>query len=102
MDDRWDAAWVAALDELELSVEQAEALLHASDPEPSTPWTPPVLQGPPPPQQLARAHVLLERHQRVTRELAQAMAATRQQMALAAKVRQNRPDETPVYVDVQA
>lgn len=104
MDDTWDAAWAAALDELELSVDQAEALLHsaAPEPEPMPPWEPPTLQGPPPPQQLRRAHLLLERHQRVTRELAQAMAASRQQLALAGRMRQNRPRETPVYLDLHA
>lgn len=102
MDDSWEAAWVAALDELELSVDRAEELLHATDPEPLPPWQPPAVTGPPPPEQLHRAHILLERHQRVTHDLAQAMAATRQQIALAAKLSRNRPAETPVYLDVSA
>jgi hypothetical protein len=102
MDQSWDTAWVAALDELELSVEQAEHLLHSVDPEPLPPWQPPVLTGPPPPGQLERAHILLERHQRVAHDLAQAMAATRQQVALTAKMSRNRPAETPVYLDITA
>jgi hypothetical protein len=102
MDDTWDTAWIGALDELELSVEQAELLLHTPDAEPLPPWQPPTVTGPPPPEQLRRAHILLERHQRVTRDLAQAMAATRQQIALTTRMGENRPAETPVYLDVTA
>lgn len=102
MDDTWRAAWAAALDELELSVDRAEELLHVTDPEPLPPWQPPAVTGPPPPEQLQRAHLLLERHQRVTHDLALAMAATRQQIALTAKMSRNRPAETPVYLDVSA
>ena len=102
MDDSWDLAWVAALDELELSVERAEKLLRSVDPGPLPPWQPPTVTGPPPPEQLERAHLLLERHLRVSHDLAQSLSATRQQLALTAKVSRNRPDETPVYVDVTA
>jgi hypothetical protein len=102
MEQTWDTAWSAALDELELSVEQAEQLLHTHDPEPIPPWQPPVLTGPPPPNQLERAHRLLERHQQVTRDIATAMVATRQQLALTDKMNRNRPQETPVYLDVTA
>lgn len=102
MDETWRGAWTAALDELELTVEHAEELLRANDPEPLPAWEPPTLTGPPPPEQLARAHVLLERHQRVTRELTQAITATRQQLAMTAKVAQTRAPEVPVYLDVNA
>jgi hypothetical protein len=102
MDHDWDTAWASALDEFELSVEQAEALLHSEDPEPLPPWQPPELTGPPPPNQLERAHRLLERHQQVTRDIASAMVATRQQLALTHKMNRNRPQETPVYLDVTA
>lgn len=102
MEQTWDAAWVAALDELELSVDQAEALLHSADPEPLPPWQPPVLTGPPPPDQIQRAHRLLERHQQVTHQIATAMVATRRQLALTDKMNRNRPHETPIYLDVTA
>lgn len=105
MDDSWEAAWVAALDELELSVDQAELLLahdHDSDAVSMPPWQPPELTGPPPPEQIERAHRLLERHLRVTRDLTEAMTATRQQLALTARMARNRPQETPVYLDITA
>jgi hypothetical protein len=102
MEQTWDTAWAAALDELELSVEQAELLLHTPEAPSLPPWQPPQLTGPPPPSQLERAHRLLERHLRVTHEVAEAMAATRQQLALTNKMNRNRPQETPVYLDVTA
>jgi hypothetical protein len=104
MEQTWDTAWASALDELEMTVEQAELLLHSAEPEPEPlpPWQPPALTGPPPPNQLERAHLLLERHLRVTHAVAEAMAATRQQLALTNKMNRNRPQETPVYLDVTA
>jgi hypothetical protein len=102
VDESWDSAWAAALDELELSVDRAEELLRSAEPEPLPPWQPPVLNGPPPPQQLRRAHLLLERHLRVSHDLAQAVSATRDQLALTAKMRRNRPHEAPVYLDTTA
>lgn len=102
MSDSWDAAWRAALDEVELSLNRAELLLHSAEPEPLPPWVPPSLPGPPPPDQLERAHRILERHLRVTREIGNAMTLTRQQLALTTRMGRNRPQETPVYVDVNA
>lgn len=102
MDHNWRAAWTTALDELELSVEQAELLLHTPEAAPLPPWRPPQLAGPPAPAQLERARRLLARHLRVTHDITDAMTATRQQLALTAKMTRNRPQETPVYLDVTA
>ena len=106
MDESWRVAWADALDELELSVEQAERLLaHDSStalPPPVQPWRPPAVTGPPPPEQLERARRLLERHLRVTRDLADAVTVTRQQLALTVRMGSNQPPDTPLYVDVSA
>lgn len=102
MTDSWEAIWRTALDELELSVDQAEALLHSAEPEPLPPWQPPALTGPPPPDQLERAHRILERHLRVSHDLAEALAATGQQLRLTGAMARNRPQERPVYLDVTA
>lgn len=102
MAESWDAAWRAALDELELSLDQAELLLHTAEPEPLPSWQPPALTGPPPPDQLERAHRILERHLRVSHDLAEALAATGQQLRLAGAMARNRPQERPVYLDVTA
>lgn len=104
MEERWRAAWATALDELEISLEQAERLLGHDNfvppSEPPPPWHPPAVGGPPPPEQLERAHQLLERHLHVARDLAAALTATRQQLALTARFDPSRPDQTSVYVDV--
>jgi hypothetical protein len=102
VEDNWGAAWAAALDELELSVDQAEQLLHDAHTEPLPEWHPPAIKGPPPPGQLERAHRLLERHLRVSQQLASAAAVTRRQLALTARMAENRPHESPVYVDFTA
>jgi hypothetical protein len=100
--DSWDAAWRAALDELELSLDRAELLLRHAEPEPLPPWQPPSLIGSPPPDQLERAHRILERQLRVTRELGHAMTLTRQQLTLTTRMGHNRPQETSLYIDVTA
>lgn len=102
MAEAWGAAWRAALDELELSLDRAELLLHSAQPEPLPPWQPPSLTGAPPPDQLERARRILDRHLRVTRELGNAMTMTRQQLTLISRMGHNRPQETPLYIDVDA
>lgn len=98
----WHEAWAAALDELELSLDQAERLLEAHDPVPPPVWQPPALVGPVPDQHVERARRLLDRHLRVTREIATSLAATRQQLQLTQRLADDRPHGGPIYVDVTA
>jgi hypothetical protein len=98
----WDAAWAGALDEMEIAVREAEALLtdaHRPAPIASATWTPPVGIGPLPAGLQERAHAILERQLAVAQALAAAMVRSRRQLrALATLV----PAAThpPVFVDV--
>jgi hypothetical protein len=102
----WDAAWSAALTELELDVAQAEALLRADHvPAPGqaaaiAPWRPPVHLGPLPASLLTRAQALLDRQLDVSRRIAEAANLSRRQ-ALAAEGMRSRPPAVPVYLDTE-
>lgn len=106
MDD-WHQTWVAELDRLELSLDDAESLLRVNDPaglpDPSgTPWRPQV-RGVLPADLLPRARLIHERQLAVARLLAERTLSTQRQSALARVIRENtmRPD-IPVYVDMTA
>lgn len=101
----WGAAWCAALDELELTLEQTERLLAGEEPEAPTPWTPPVLEGAMPVHLAGRAQSLLARQQELIRQTAAAAAGTKQQLTLLSKVAglsDARTPERSIYVDVSA
>lgn len=104
MDEEWAAAWAAALDDLELSLDQTERLLRGEDPEGTTiaPWALPALEGPMPVDLRTRALELHHRQQEVIRATADAAIAARRQLAVAGKMASGRPDATPVYLDVTA
>lgn len=102
----WDAAWSAALDDLELTLEQTERLLAGDVPEeaPSL-WTPPALHGSMPVHLAGRAQSLLARQQELIRQTAAAAAGTKQQLTLLSKVAglsDARTPERSIYVDVSA
>jgi hypothetical protein len=98
----WEAAWSAALTDMELSVVQAEVLLHASHAAslggaPAA-WHPPVGLGPLPASLVARAQALLGRQLDVARRTAEAANFSRRQAAAAQGMR-SRPPALPVYID---
>ncbi len=102
----FDAAWVRALDELELEVDRAEALLgaeHARVAELSeamvggTAWVPPQLRVPLPETLHERAERLLERQLVVTGRLAAAMTSSRRHLELVERLVPGDP--RPMYVD---
>lgn len=96
----WTTAWSNALAELELGVDEAEALLRAGDPSPITtyPWQPPTHLGQLPAPLRERAQALLARQLHVARGLAEAAEHSRRQLRLLDKVRVS-PEATPVYLD---
>jgi hypothetical protein len=102
----WDAAWSAALDELELTLEQTAALLRGDTPEDApAPWTPPALPGSMPAHLAGRAQSLFSRQQELIRQTAAAAAGVKQQLTLLSKVAgiaDARTPERSVYVDVSA
>ena len=96
----WTIAWSNALAELELGVDEAEALLRAGH-APETvvhPWQPPTNLGQLPAPLRQRAQALLTRQLHVARGLAEAADQSRRQLRLLEKVRV-APEATPVYLD---
>lgn len=107
MNDAWHAAWVAALDELELTLEDTERLLRSNQPSEVAVvrWTPPTLPGPMPQQLLPRAEELVARQRDVMAAALKAMTAAKQQLDLVDRVaglRGARRPDRPVYVDLSA
>lgn len=99
----WDAAWVAALEALELDVEQVERTLALRDIalDPPDPWRPPSGLGPLPAALADRARVLLDRQIEVSRRVAEAAALARRH-ARAAQGMRSAPEASPVYLDTPA
>jgi hypothetical protein len=104
----WDGAWEAALDELELSLDEAERLLGATGADgisAPTAWTPPSIPVPLPAAMLDRAQDLVARQQIVMTRTVAAMTETRRSLALVDRVNDVtavRRTDRPVYVDVRA
>ena len=99
----WREAWTAALDELELDVAAAEAMLaddhrHAEH-EPASLWKPPTELGALPLELRPRADEILTRQLRAAEEIARRMVATRQQMTMNAKIETGEAVKRPVYLD---
>jgi len=104
----WASAWAAALDALELSLDDTERLLRGEHPHAgttaaphATAWSPPALEGPMPVDLRTRALALHHRQQRVLRATAEAAAALRRQAELTERM-STAPAKTPVYLDITA
>jgi hypothetical protein len=102
----WDAAWVAALDRLDLDVAAAEQMLAVAH-LPSVgavaqaqAWRPPAGIGPLPPSLEERARQLLDRQLAVAERLAEAAAQARRQR-VAAEAMRTRSADVPVFLDTQ-
>ena len=101
-DPAWDAAWVAALDELELAVGDAELMLagaHALVARPPA-WHPPLGLGPMPASLEARARAILGRQLAVAEELSAAAIRNRRQLRIHEQMVPFVP-HPPVYVDLE-
>jgi hypothetical protein len=103
VDTTWRQHWVAALDELELEVEAAEAMLaddhRAREVPVSDAWAPPVGLGPLPLDLLPRADGILARQLGAAEAIALALAGTRRQVALSVRIETGEPAPRPAYVD---
>jgi hypothetical protein len=101
------AAWVRALDALEVDVAAAEELLRTAhlasveDVARSAVWQPPRDLGALPVSLQERGQALLDRQLDVARRTAEALVRSRRHLVAADALRPGRPD-LPVYVDAQA
>jgi hypothetical protein len=99
----WRQAWAQALDELELDVAAAEALLaddHRARETPRVdPWQPPEGLGPLPLDLRPRADAILTRQLAAAEALALALIANRRQAAFASKIETGDAAPRPAYVD---
>ena len=104
----WTTEWTAALDDLEVTLEQTEHLLAGqgrTTVAPAADWTPPKLATPLPPEMLDRARELLARQQQLIALTTSAMSGNRQSNALVDKVADAAGARRPamsVYLDVLA
>jgi multidrug efflux pump subunit AcrA (membrane-fusion protein) len=103
----WRAAWAAALDELELDLERAEALIsrdhsvrdaNGEDLLRGVTWTPPDHLPPLPAELVDRARAVLDRQTAAAAGLALAMSVNRRQALLAARMSAEEAAR-PNYVD---
>ncbi|GAA2726498.1 hypothetical protein [Cellulomonas aerilata] len=104
----WSAAWTDALAELEMSVDEAEALLRAAHTRGAVDvaavagvgsgWQPPTGLGQLPAPLVDRAKALLDRQVRVARQLAEAAAHSRRQLRAVEGMRATA-ESGPVYID---
>ena len=99
----WRAAWTAALDELELDVAAAEAMLsdghRYAEHAPASLWKAPTELGALPLELRPRADEILTRQLRAAEEIARRLVATRQQMAMNARIETGEAVKRPVYLD---
>jgi hypothetical protein len=108
VDPTWTSVWEAALDELELTLEQTERLLGGGDPQQAmeaAAWTPPQLDGPLPDGMLGRAQSLLSRQRELIGLTVTAMSDTQQNITLLGKVNAfagSARTEPAVYLDLRA
>jgi len=102
----WSTAWADALAELEMSVDEAEALLVAAHRTgavdavltPTRGWIPPTHLGQLPAPLADRARALLGRQLRVAQQLAEAAAHSRRQVRAVEGMRATA-EAAPVYLD---
>jgi hypothetical protein len=99
----WRSAWTAALDELELDVAAAEAMLadghrHAEH-APATLWKAPTDLGALPLELRPRADEILTRQLAAAEEIARRLVATKQQMMMTSRIETGEATKRPVYLD---
>jgi hypothetical protein len=100
----WLAAWEAALDELEMDVADAEALLTGDhmlrDTPVSNAWNPPAGLGPLPLDLRPRADAILARQLAAAEGITRALATNRRQAAVTARIETGgQTAARPAYID---
>jgi hypothetical protein len=99
----WHAAWVAALDELELDLDTAQALLEevrrGRETPAVDPWSPPPGLGPLPLDLAPRADAILTRQLHMAAELAAGISHNRRQATVASRLEHGRGAARPAYLD---
>jgi hypothetical protein len=104
----WHTAWVSALDELELTLEETSRLLAGGDVDEvlsAASWSPPALAAPLPADLLVRAEGLLARQQELMGLTVTAMSGNRDNVVQLGKVNAyagSRRSEPAVYLDLHA
>ena len=97
------AAWVAALERLEVDVELAEAMLMVEHEVPALEaWEPPPVRGPLPADLEPRARLVLERQLAVAHRMAERLMENGRHRRYTQAVRSTFHPDLPVYVDLQA
>jgi hypothetical protein len=101
--DGWRAAWIDALDALELDVRAAEALLtdahRESDTPTRDPWHPPTALGPLPIDLRPRVDAILARQIAAAGEISRRLVANRQQNAMVDRMETGEAMLRPAYLD---
>ena len=106
--DPWVAAWSQALDELELDLGAAEALLRdahlmsVEDVARHAAWRPRHDLGPLPAPLQVRARAILDRQVETSRRTAEAITRSRRQIAATRALQGRSPEAAAVYVDAEA
>ncbi|WP_189078490.1 hypothetical protein [Mangrovihabitans endophyticus] len=99
----WRDAWTLALDALEMDVAATEAMLadqhRLAEVPPSDPWRPPTEIGALPLELRPRADEILTRQLRAAEEIARRLVASRQQLAMNARIETGEAVKRPVYLD---
>jgi hypothetical protein len=99
----WRQAWTAALDELELDVAAAEAMLadghRYAEHAPADLWKAPTELGALPLELRPRADEILTRQLAAAGEIARRLVATKQQMAMTSRIETGEAVKRPVYLD---
>ncbi len=97
------AEWVAALAQLEVDVDTAEAMLAAGrEMEPPEPWVPPAMRSPLPSDLEPRARLILERQLAVAHQFSERLTQNGRHRRYTSAVRNNAEVDIPVYVDLRA
>jgi hypothetical protein len=98
------AVWEDELDRLELEVLRVERMLGGAGPMPADSWTPPAVRGPIPDDLVMRARDLLERQERASTALREALASAHKQIAFGTRVSgaTTATHSVPVYLDLRA
>jgi hypothetical protein len=100
----WQAAWSAALDELEMDLEEAQAVLAGDlmlrDNPVQDVWHPPQGLGPIPLDLRPRADAILARQLATAAAITRALATNRRQAAATARIETGRQSAArPAYID---